>query len=86
MEEIHLENESFYNPSDVISLAEVELKKIIVLEKQKVHFYLTCNKTPLRIKVKATCGVIKRGLYRDKVISLQTKILNVLLCKVSNDI
>lgn len=86
MEEIHLENESFYNPSDVISLAEVELKKIIVLEKQKVHFYLTCNKKPLRIKVKATCGVIKRGLYRDKVISLQTKILNVLLCKVFNHI
>ena len=64
MEEIKLENKVNYRSGDVISLAAVDLSKILVTKKRKIHSLETYDGKLLRIKMQAAFGIVNRGLCR----------------------
>ena len=58
--------------------------KITAAEKQKGHFQNTYGKKPLTIERKVSCGFIKRGLSKDKFITLELEVSHGLLWDISN--
>lgn len=64
MEQIKLENKVNCRSGDVIRLAAVDLGKILVTKKRKIHSQETYDGKLLRIKMQAAFGIVNRGLCR----------------------
>ena len=62
MEQIKLENKVNCRSGDVIRLAAVDLGKILVTKKRKIHSQETYDGKLLRIKMQAAFGIVNKGL------------------------
>lgn len=60
--------------TDVITLSEVELNKISIIEKEK-QYQIIYDGKPLRIEVTTSCGIIRKDICRDKYMTLIIKLL-----------
>ena len=70
MKEIKFENEE--NNTKIFNLPDIDTDKIAITEKYKGIFTIKYDDKPLKVEIKAFCGIIRRGqtFKRGKFITL----------------
>ena len=82
MKKINLEKVSFYSKSDILNLADINLKKISIIKKEKINFQISYDGKPFTIGIKACYGIIRTELWGAKFINKISEVPRGLLCDI----